>query len=56
MGMIAPIERWVAGASAQTFAGYTRSAPICRGDCYWLEMLVHAIESTGRTEWIELRS
>ena len=55
MGMIAPMERWVVGASAETFARYTRSAPICLGDCYWLEMLVHAIEVTGHTEWLEVR-
>jgi hypothetical protein len=54
MGMLVPIERWVALAPAETLVRYTRSAPLCCGDCYWLEMLVQAIESTGKTEWIEL--
>lgn len=51
MAMIVPIERWVVKASPTTLAGYTRSAPICRGDCYWIETLVHAIESTANTRW-----
>lgn len=53
MGMIVPIDRWVALAPAETLARYTRSAPLCLGDCCWLEMLVHAIEANGRTEWVE---
>jgi hypothetical protein len=56
MGMIVPMERWVAGAPPETLARYTRSAPICLGDCYWLEALIHAIESTGKTEWVDVRS
>ncbi|HEY2952490.1 MAG TPA: hypothetical protein VGK40_07910 [Verrucomicrobiae bacterium] len=55
MGMIVPMERWVAGASPETLARYTRSSPICLGDCYWLEALIHAIEAGGRTEWVEVR-
>ena len=54
MGMIAPVERWVAGGAQARFSLWTRSAPICRGDCYWIEMLVHAIEVTGQTEWVEV--
>ena len=54
MGMIAPIERWVAEAAPERLAGYTQSAPICRGDCYWLEALIQAIEATGKTEWIDV--
>ncbi len=56
MGMIIPIERWVAHSSAERFTSYTRSVPICVGDCYWLEMLVDAIESYGKTEWIDLEN
>jgi hypothetical protein len=52
MGMIVPLERWVAGASPETLARYTRSSPICLGDCYWLEALIDAIEATGRTDWV----
>jgi hypothetical protein len=54
MGMLVPVDRWVAGASPETLAGYTRSTPLCLGDSYWLEMLVDAIESTGATRWVEL--
>jgi hypothetical protein len=55
MGMIVPIERWVAGAPPETLARYTRSAPICIGDCYWLETLVYAIEASGKMEWVEVK-
>jgi hypothetical protein len=55
MGMIVPMERWVAGASFETLARYTRSSPICLGDCYWIEALVHAIEASTRTEWVEVK-
>ncbi len=51
MGMIVPVERWVAQVPAATLAGYTRSSPMCLGDCYWLEALVIAIEATGQTRW-----
>jgi hypothetical protein len=54
MGMIVPIERWVVGASFEKMSRYVRSAPICTGDCYWLEALVHAIEVSGRTEWVQV--
>jgi hypothetical protein len=55
MGMLAPVERWVAGGSPEILARWTRSAPICVGDCYWLEALVYAIEATGKTEWVDLK-
>jgi hypothetical protein len=51
MGMIVPVERWVAQVPAATLARYTRSAPICLGDCYWIEALILAIEATGETRW-----
>jgi hypothetical protein len=54
MGMIVPIERWVAGASFNKLSGYLRSTPICVGDCYWLEALVQAIEASGSTEWVQV--
>ena len=54
MGMIVPMERWVASASSDTLARYTRSSPICLGDCYWLEALIHAIEAGGQTEWVDV--
>jgi len=54
MGMVVPIERWVAGASPQTLARSTRSSPIWLGDCHWLEALIHAIEASGKTEWVEV--
>ena len=54
MGMIVPVERWVVDASPATLARYTRSAPICLGDCYWIEALIVAIEATGNTHWEEV--
>jgi len=55
MGMIFPIERWVADADAATLAGYLASAPSCRGDCVWMECLVQAIEAYGQTRWQDVR-
>jgi hypothetical protein len=55
MGMIFPIERWVAGADASTLAGYMGSAPSCRGDCVWIESLIQTIEAFGRTRWTDVR-
>ncbi|HEY7115254.1 MAG TPA: hypothetical protein VH475_01640 [Tepidisphaeraceae bacterium] len=55
MGMIVPVERWVADAPPARLASYTKSAPICLGDCYWIEMLINAIESTGNTQWVDLK-
>lgn len=54
MGMIVPVERWVAGAKPETLARSTRSSPMCLGDCYWLETLTSAIEASGRTAWVEV--
>ena len=55
MGMIFPIERWVAGADASTLAGYIASAPSCRGDCVWIESLIQTIEAFGKTRWTDVR-
>jgi hypothetical protein len=56
MGMIVPVERWVSRATAQDLREYTRSAPICIGDSYWLESLVQAIEATGTLTWVDVRT
>jgi hypothetical protein len=56
MGMIIPVERWVAGASAAALRDDLRSGPICIGDSYWLEALVQAIEATGTVRWTDVRS
>jgi hypothetical protein len=56
IGMIVPVERWVAGASAASLRDYVRSAPLGVGDCYWLEALVQAIESTGSMTWVDVRT
>jgi len=56
MGMVMPIERWVAQTSATTLADYMRSGPTAIGDCYWLESLVLAIEATGSTAWTDVRT
>lgn len=55
VGMIAPVERWVVGASAADLAVSVRSAPAGRGDCYWLEALVQAIEAHGTLSWVDVR-
>lgn len=55
VGMIAPVERWVAGASATELSIALRSAPAGRGDCYWLEALVQAIEAHGTLSWVDVR-
>jgi hypothetical protein len=55
-GMIAPVERWVAGAGAARLRAQIRSAPTGIGDCYWLEALVQAIEATsGTLAWTDVR-
>ncbi len=55
VGMMAPVERWVARADAAALSRQTRGAPNGTGDCYWIEMLVQAIEATGKTEWRDVR-
>lgn len=55
IGMIAPVERWIATAPAATLARQTRGSPQGIGDCYWLEALVQAIEAHGTTAWRDVR-
>ena len=55
VGMIAPVERWVAGADAATLRRQTRGAPNGTGDCHWIERLVQGIEATGKTEWRDVQ-
>ncbi len=55
VGMLAPVERWVAQAVAPTLRDQMRGAPNGKGDCYWLEALVQAIEAHGNLEWIDVR-
>jgi hypothetical protein len=55
-GMVVPVERWTIGVNETDIARYFRSAPWGRGDCYWLEGLVQAIEATGDTLWRDVRS
>jgi hypothetical protein len=56
MGMMMPIERWVVQPSAATLRDYMRSGPTSIGDAYWLEALVLAIEATGSTAWVDVRT
>jgi hypothetical protein len=56
MGMVMPVERWVAGTSAAALTDYMRSGPTAIGDCYWLEALVLAIEANGTTTWTDVRT
>jgi len=51
IGMIHPIERWVAGTDAPQLADFMRSVPVGIGDCYWIEALTRTIEAHGQTTW-----
>ena len=51
IGMVFPIERWVAKTEARDLTQFMRSVPVGIGDCYWLESLVQTIEAFGRLEW-----
>jgi hypothetical protein len=55
VGMIAPIERWVAQTPAADLARWTRGSPHGIGDAYWLEALVQAIEAHGDAVWRDVR-
>ena len=55
VGMIAPVERWVAQADAATLRAQMRGAPNGVGDCYWIEALVQAIEAHGSLQWLDVR-
>jgi hypothetical protein len=56
MGMVMPVERWVAQTGASILADYMRSGPTAIGDCYWLESLVTAVEATGSITWTDVRT
>jgi hypothetical protein len=56
LGMVIPVERWVAQTSAATLRDYMRSGPTAVGDAYWLEALVQALEATGTTSWVDVRT
>lgn len=56
MGMVVPVERWIAQASASTLRDYMRSGPTSIGDVYWLESLVQAVEATGSAAWVDVRT
>jgi hypothetical protein len=55
IGMIAPMERYAAGATSAQMEKYTRSGPYCIGDSYWMELLVWAIEAKGTLVWTDVR-
>ena len=54
MGMVFPVERWVARTEPGNLARFLRSTPVGIGDCYWIESLVQAIEAFGHLEWKEI--
>jgi hypothetical protein len=56
IGMMAPVERWVLGTDGPTMRSYVKGAPMGIGDCYWLEALVFAIEASGTTTWVDVRT
>ncbi|GAB6187765.1 hypothetical protein [Thermopirellula anaerolimosa] len=51
IGMIHPVERWVAGTDARRLADFMRSVPVGIGDCYWIEALTRTIEAHGEVQW-----
>jgi hypothetical protein len=51
IGMVFPVERWIAKTEPRELAKFMRSTPVGIGDCYWLESLVQAIEAFGDLEW-----
>lgn len=55
IGMVFPVERWVAKTEASTLTSFTRSTPVGIGDCYWIEALVQTIEAFGHLEWKEIQ-
>jgi len=50
LGMIFPLERWVRRTSHHQLAAWL-SAPVGRGDCYYIESLINALEAHGTTVW-----
>jgi hypothetical protein len=56
MGMIMPVERWVADAPASALRSYMKSWTNNIGDCYWLEALVTVIEAHGAVTWVDVRT
>ncbi len=55
-GMVMPVERWVINRNPSTMRSYMRSAPTGIADCYWIEALVHAIESDATDTWVDVRN
>jgi len=51
MGMVFPVERWIAQKDPKQLAMYLRSTPVGVGDCYWIEALVQTIEAFGHLTW-----
>jgi len=51
IGMIFPVERWIAQKDPSELAVYLRSTPVGVGDCYWIEALVQSIEAFGHLNW-----
>src|SRR6185369_82451 len=41
---------------SSTLRSQVKSSPTGRGDCYWLEALVQAIEAHGTYTWADVRS
>jgi hypothetical protein len=55
IGMVFPIERWVANTEASNLTRFMRSTPVGIGDCHWIESLVQTIEAFGHLEWKEIK-
>lgn len=50
IGMVFPLERWVRRTPASQLRRWL-SAPVGRGDCYYIEALINALEAHGTTVW-----
>jgi hypothetical protein len=57
IGMIFPIERWVAGDSKETLRGFQiHRAMYGIGDCYALEAIINTINAYGTESWGDVRT
>jgi hypothetical protein len=56
IGMIFPVERWVARVPREALASYNMRFARCgKADCYVLEALAHTIAAFGTENWVDVR-
>jgi len=57
IGMIFPIERWVAGVTKDTLVTYQiENSMYGIGDCYAIEALIYTITAFGTDTWVDVRT